>query len=76
MTSIVLRSTSGPDGKLHLEVPAGRPDTEFDVEVVLRPMKPETYDWPPGYFDLFGSIDDDTFVRPPRGELLPSVASG
>ena len=25
--------------------------------------------WPPGYFDLAGSIDDDTFVRPPQGEL-------
>jgi len=29
MTSIVLHSTSGPDGKLHLEVPVGSPNTEF-----------------------------------------------
>jgi hypothetical protein len=34
---IVIHSRSGPDGKLHLEVPSGRPDTEFDVELVVRP---------------------------------------
>src|SRR6516165_5957816 len=34
MTSIMLHSTSRPDGKLHLEVPVGVPNTEFEVEVV------------------------------------------
>jgi hypothetical protein len=30
----------------------------------------EQRDWPPGYFDeTFGSITDDTFVRPPQGDL-------
>ena len=28
---------------------------------------------PPGYFNLIGSIDDETFVRPPQGELPPPV---
>jgi hypothetical protein len=73
MTSIVLTSTSGPDGKLHLEVPVGKPDTEFEVEVVVRPKPAALKDWPPGYFNLFGSIDDETFVRPPQGELPPPV---
>jgi hypothetical protein len=41
MTSIVLHSTSGPDGKLHLEVPVGQPDTEFEVEVKARPKSAE-----------------------------------
>ena len=36
MSSIVLQSRSGPDSKLHLEVPVGQPDTEFEVEVVVR----------------------------------------
>jgi hypothetical protein len=72
MTPIVLQSTSGPDGKLHLEVPVGQPDTEFEVEIVVRP-KSAGAQWPPGYFDLFGSIDDETFVRPPQGELPPPV---
>lgn len=30
-----------------------------------------TSKWPEGFFDLYGSIDDDTFVRPP--ELDPSL---
>ena len=72
MTSIVLHSTSGPDGKLHLEVPVGQPDTEFEVEVVVRP-KSAGVTFPPGYFNLIGSIDDETFVRPPQGELPPPV---
>lgn len=73
MTSVVLRSTSGSDGKLHLEVSVGQPDTEFEVEVVARPKPAAGKGWPPGYFDLFGSIDDETFVRPPQGELPPPV---
>jgi hypothetical protein len=73
MTSIVLHSTSGPDGKLHLEVPVGQPDTEFEVEIVVRSKPAAGKGWPPGYFDLFGSIDDETFVRPPQGELPPPV---
>lgn len=73
MTNIVLHSTSGPDGKLHLEIPVGQPDTQFEVEVVVR-SKPAAEDgWPPGYFELFGAIDDETFVRPPQGELPPPV---
>ena len=71
MSTIVMNSRSGPDGKLHLEVPVGQPDTEFDVEVMVRAKDPTAKGWPPGYFDLFGSIDDETFVRPPQGELPP-----
>lgn len=73
MTSIVLHATSGPDGKLHLEVPAGAPNTEFEVEVAVRPKEPDDKGWPPGYFDLFGSIDDETFVRPPQPPLPPPL---
>ena len=72
MTSIVLNSTSGPDGKLHLEVPVGQPDTEFEVEITARP-KSARVELPPDYFKLIGSIDDETFVRPPQGELPPPV---
>jgi hypothetical protein len=75
MTTVVLRTTSGPDGKLHLEVPVGQPDTEFEVEVRVRP-KATARDWSPGYFELFGSIDDETFIRHPQGELPPPVDLG
>ncbi len=73
MTSIVLHSTSGPDGKLRLEVPVGAPNTEFEVEVVARPKKPEDSGWPPGYFELFGSIDDETFTVHPQPPLPPPL---
>ncbi len=73
MTSIVLNTTSGPDVKLHLEVPVGSPNTEFKVEVVVRAKKPGGIVLPPGYFDLIGSIDDETLGRPPQGELPPAV---
>src|SRR5215467_5475985 len=70
MTSIVLHATSGPDGKLHLEVPVGSPNTEFEVELVVRP-KPGPRALPPGYFDLLGSVDDETLVRPPQPPCHP-----
>jgi hypothetical protein len=72
MKTVVLYSTSGSDGKLHLEVPVGQADTEFEVEITARP-KSAAKSWPPGYFDLFGSIDDETFVRPPQGDSPPPV---
>ena len=72
MTNIVLHSTSGPDGTLHLDVPVGLADTEFEVKVTARPKSAGVV-LPPGYFDLIGSIDDETFVRQPQGELPPPV---
>ena len=73
MTDWILHSTSGPDGKLYLEVPVGKPDTEFEVEVVVRPKHVSDKRWPPGYFDLFGAIDDETFVRAPQGRSRARV---
>jgi hypothetical protein len=69
MSTIVLQSKSGPDSKLHLEVPVSQPDTEFEVEVVVRPKAPQGQGWPPGYFKLFGSIDDETFTVHPQPPL-------
>jgi hypothetical protein len=72
MKNIVLRSTSGPDGKLHLEVPVGQADTEFEVELVVRPKTMERK-FPPGYFDLIGSVDDDTLTVHPQPPLPPPL---
>ena len=72
MTSIILHTTSGPDGKLHLEVPVGLADTEFEVQLTARPKSARVI-LPPGYFDLIGSVDDETLVRQPQGELPPPV---
>jgi hypothetical protein len=68
----VLEKTA-KDGTLSLRIPLGKPDAEYEVLVVLQPMPtttPEEHGWPPGYFArAAGSIDDETFVRPPQGEL-------
>jgi hypothetical protein len=72
MTSIVLRTTSGPDGILHLEVPVGQPDTEFEVEVKALPKEGRVV-LPPGYFDLIGSVDDETLKIHPQPPLPPPV---
>mgnify|MGYP007089160928 CR=1 FL=1 len=72
MNATMIHSRSGPDAKLRLEIPVDRADAEFEVEVVVRPKGDEN-GWPPGYFDLFGSVDDDSFVRPPQGELPPAA---
>jgi hypothetical protein len=48
MSNILIRSRSGQDGKLHLEVPVGEPNAEFEVEVVVRPRNPQGEAWPSG----------------------------
>ena len=72
MTSIMLYSTTGPDEKLRLEVPVGQADTEFEVELVARPKTPART-LPPGYFNLIGSVDDDTLTIHPQPPLPPPV---
>jgi hypothetical protein len=66
MATIILKSRSGPDRKLHLEVPVDQADTEFEVEVVVREKPAVGQGWPPGYDALFGAIDDDTFMIHPQ----------
>lgn len=68
-------------GTLQLRIPLGKPGVEYDIVVVLQPKEaspktaiPEELGWPPGYFEsTFGSIDDESFVRPPQGELPKPV---
>ena len=72
MTRIVLQSRTGSDGVLHLDIPLGRPDTSYEVELVAHP-KPARRTLPPGYFNLIGSVDDDTFVVHPQPPMPPLV---
>jgi hypothetical protein len=72
METVRVTQRTGKDGVLHVRFPLGRPDEDFDVVVIVQAKSTEVPDergWPPGYFDLAGSIDDETFVRPPQGEL-------
>jgi len=73
MSSIKIQSRSGADSKLHLEIPVDQPDTEFEVEVVVRPKPAAGKGWPPGYDSLFGAIDDETFTVHPQPPIQPPV---
>jgi hypothetical protein len=77
MHTLRVTERTGKDGVLHINLPVGTPDADFDVVLVVQPKHDETrqgvsvtHGWPPGYFDnTFGSITDETFVRYPQGEL-------
>lgn len=79
MTTIRLTATAGPDGVVRLAVPVGEAGGEY--EVVLTPKEtvpptktPEELGWPPGYIEnTFGSIDDESFVAPPRSKMSRPV---
>ena len=80
MRALRVTERTGKDGVLHVSIPLGAPEADFEVVLVVQPKgtepssaTPEQRGWPPGYFDLAGSIDDETFVRPPQGELPKPV---
>jgi hypothetical protein len=80
MHTLRVTERTGKDGVLHVSIPLGTPEADFEVVLVVQPKEtgavsgtPEEDGWPPGHFDLAGSIDDETFVRPPQGELPKPV---
>jgi hypothetical protein len=80
MQTIRVSEKTGKDGTLLLRIPLGMPEAEVEVVVVVQPKvtsapatPPDKQGWPAGYFDLAGSITDETFVRPPQGELPKAV---
>jgi hypothetical protein len=73
MQTIRMVEKTGKDGTLSLRIPMGKPEAEYEVLVVVQPRAPATdaeeRSWPAGYLDrTFGSIDDETFLRPPHGQ--------
>ncbi len=79
MHTLHITERTGKDGVLHVSVPLGTPDAAYDVVLVVQPKEitpaaiAEEGAWPPGHFDLAGSIEDETFTRPPQGELPKPV---
>lgn len=77
MHTVRVTERTGKDGVLHINLPVGMPDADFEVVLVVQPKPAEPVasgaepsGWPPGYFEnTFGAIADETFVRPPQGEL-------
>jgi hypothetical protein len=84
MQTVRVSEKSGDDGVLRLQIPVGNPEAEYEAVVVLHPRSGEDsrtvaegLGWPDGYFETtYGSIDDDTFVRPPQGSLPDPVDLG
>jgi hypothetical protein len=84
MQTIRVLEKTGKDGSLHLNIPVGKPESEFEVVVVLQPIDVSVKiaaarerGWPSGYFEsTYGSIQDETFTRPPQGEMPKSVDLG
>ena len=77
MATIKLTATAGPDGVVRLAVPVGEAGGEYDIVLTPKPPAdrkptPEELGWPPGFFEqTYGSIDDETFVAPPRSPARP-----
>jgi hypothetical protein len=76
MQTIQIRSQAGEDGVLHLNIPVGTPNAEYQVVVVLQPTTepgpktPEELGWPPNFFEeTAGAIQDPTFRRHDQGEF-------
>ena len=75
MKTIQMAGKSGPDGVLHVNVPVGTAETEFDVVVILQakptatPDSPESRGWPPGFFENTAGKWEGEFERPPQGEF-------
>jgi hypothetical protein len=66
----------GDGGILHLDIPVGAPNSEFEVVVVYskagatQPEAPQNHGWPSGYFEqTAGSIQDPTFRRHEQGKF-------
>jgi hypothetical protein len=79
---IQVSAQADPDGVIRLSIPVGASGGEYEIAVVVSPRPavngsaggktPEELGWPPGFFqNVIGSIDDDTFVAPPRGPVRP-----
>jgi hypothetical protein len=78
MQTVRVHASTDKDGVLSLRVPLGQPNAWYEVVIVAQPTgtatTPGDRGWPPGYFErTCGSITDETFVRPPQGELPPPL---
>ena len=78
MQTLRMTERTGKDGVLHVRIPLGAPEADFDVVLVVQaegdrapPPTPEGLGWPPGYFDkTFGSITDETFSARRKANCL------
>jgi hypothetical protein len=70
MRTIQVRGKTGADGVLHLSIPLGTPEAEFEAVVVVQPQAPSGVhpDWPPGFFEKTAGAWQGELERAPQGE--------
>jgi hypothetical protein len=67
MRAITARGKTGPEGVLHLSVPLGTPDQEYEIVLNLYPHRTDI-DKEKWVEETYGSITDETFFP----ELFPN----
>ena len=79
MKTIETTQTAGPDKLLHLTIPVDEANRPYRMVIVFEP-EPTTAPtqrengWPPGYWEsVYGSIQDESFVRQPQGDYEERV---
>jgi hypothetical protein len=79
MKTIETTQEAGPDKLLHLTIPVDEANRPYRVVIVLVPESTsaphtEQKEWPPGYWEsVYGSIQDENFIRHPQGEYEKRV---
>ena len=70
MRTVHVQSQTGSDGILHLEIPVGLPNADFEVVLVIqsrgtapRTEAGEAHGWPPGFFEETAGAWQGEFVR-------------
>jgi hypothetical protein len=70
MRTIQVHGKTGADGVLHLSIPLGTPEAEFEAIVVVQPEKPDAVNngWPSGFFEQTAGAWQGELERAPQGE--------
>lgn len=77
METVKLRSRAGADGILHLQVPVGVKNNDFEVIIIVQSVgaaieekTPEDLGWPPGFFErTAGALAGEDLERPEQLEF-------
>lgn len=77
MVSITTEGRVSRDGRLRVDVPTSLTEGKVKVVLLVQPgpngptSEPTQEEWRKTIARLCGSIDDETFVRPPQSDWTP-----